>query len=65
MKVEVPVWEKSMLTVEEASAYFGIGQNKIRELTDDEDCKCVLWVGHKRLIKRKAFDEYLEKQYSI
>ena len=27
---EVPIWEKYMLTVEEASKYFGIGEKKIR-----------------------------------
>ena len=26
MKKEVPIWEKSNLTLEEASAYFGIGR---------------------------------------
>lgn len=62
---EVPIWEKSNLTLEEAAAYSGIGINKIREITNDEYCKFVLWVGSKRLIKRKLFDEYIEKAYSI
>ena len=65
MKKEVPVWEKSNLTLQEASAYFGVGINKLRELTDNENCHFVLWVGSKRLIKRKMFDEYLSKMYSI
>lgn len=65
MKQEVPIWEKSNLTLEEAAAYFGIGINKLRELTEDRNCKFVLWVGSKRLIKRRALDEYLEKTYSI
>lgn len=64
-KKEVPIWEKSNLTLEEAAAYSGIGINKIRELTDDEDCEFVLWIGRKRMIKRKKFDEYIEKRYSI
>ena len=29
---EVPIWEKSNLTLEEAAAYYGIGVNKLREL---------------------------------
>ena len=62
---KVPIWQKSNLTVEEAAAYSGIGRNKIRELTDDENCPFVLWVGSKRLIKRIKFDEYIEKAYSI
>lgn len=62
---EVPIWQKSNLTVEEAAAYSGIGMNKLRELTDNETCQFVLWVGTKRLIKRRKLDEYIEKAYSI
>ena len=61
----VPIWEKSNLTLEEAAAYSGIGINKLRELTNDEKCRFVLWVGNKRLITRKLFDEYIERCYSI
>ena len=64
MKV-VPIWEKSNLTLEEAAAYSGIGINKLRSLSDKEDCEFVLWIGTKRLIKRKKLDEYIEKVYSI
>ena len=62
---EVPIWEKSNLTVEEAAAYTGIGINKIREMSSGDNCPFVLWVGNKRLLKRKTFDEYVEKQFSI
>lgn len=62
---EVPIFEKSNLTIEEASAYSGIGRNKLRQLTDDENCPFVLFVGTKRLIKRRKFDEYIERAYSI
>lgn len=62
---EVPIWEKSNLTLEEAAAYSGIGINKLRQITNDERCRFVLWVGTKRLIKRKLLDKYLESAYSI
>ena len=62
---EVPIWEKSNLTLEEAAAYSGIGINKLREITNEERCRFVLWVGTKRLIKRKLLDKYLESAYSI
>lgn len=65
MRYEVPIWEKSNLTLEEAAAYSGIGINKLRELTNDNNCRFVLWCGSKRLIKRKLLDDYLEKTYSI
>lgn len=61
----VPLWQKSNLTLEEAAIYSGIGRNKLRMISDDENCKFVLWVGSKRLIKRKQFDEFIAKQYSI
>ncbi len=61
----VPIWEKSNLTLKEAAAYSGIGVNKLRELSNDERCSFVLWVGGKRLIKRRLLDEFLEKTYSI
>ena len=62
---EVPIWEKSNLTLQEAATYSGIGINKIRELSNYERCPFVLWVGSKRLIKRKQFDRYIDGCYSI
>lgn len=62
---EVPIWEKSNLTLEEAAAYTGIGISKLRQMSDREDCTFVLWVGTKRLIKRKKFDEYIDRAYSV
>ena len=62
---DIPIYEKSNLTLEEAAAYFNIGVNKLRELTDSEKCPFVLWVGNKRLIKRHKFEEHLDKVYSI
>ena len=62
---EIPIWEKSNLTLEEAAAYSGIGINKLRKLSDNEQCQFVLWIGSKRLIKRKKLDEYTEKMYSV
>lgn len=65
MKYEVPIHEKSNLTLEEAAAYFNVGINKLREITEPETCPFVLWVGSKRLIKRRVLEEYLTKAYSI
>ena len=61
----VPIWEKANLTLEEAAAYYGIGSNKLLALTDTDSCPYVLWVGNKRLIKRKSFEKYLERLYSV
>ena len=65
MRCEVPVWEKANITLEEAAAYSNIGINRLRELSDGDQCPFVLFVGNKRLIKRKQFDAYLAEAYSI
>ena len=65
MEDKVPMWEKANLSLEEAAAYFGIGINKLWDMSNDENCPFVLWNGSKRLIKRKALEKYLESSYSI
>ena len=61
----VPIWKKVTLSINEAVAYSGIGINKLRALSDRPDCEFVLWIGRKKLIKRKKFDEFLENNFSI
>ncbi len=63
--IEIPIYQKQNLTIEEAAVYSNIGQGKLREMTDNDNCRFVIWVGKKRLIKRRMFDEYIEKQFSI
>ena len=65
MRREILIWEKSNLTLEEAEAYSGFGINKLRKLTESEQCSFVLWNGTKRLIKRRKLDEYMDRMYSI
>ena len=64
-KPEVPIWQKTMLTLEEAASLTGIGINKLRELSNEETCNFVLWNGSKRLLKRVKLEAYLESSYSI
>lgn len=61
----VPIWEKALLTLEEASAYTGIGINNLRKISEDYDCSFVLWVGKKRMFKRVKLEEFLEKTFSL
>lgn len=61
----IPIWERVTISIEEAAAYSGIGRDKIRALTEEEDCDYVLWVGKRRMIKREKFEEYLNNSYSI
>ena len=62
---DIPLWLKPVLSVTETSIYTGISANKIYEMSESEDCPFVIWIGSRRVIKRKSFEEYLERQYSI
>lgn len=62
---EVPIWEKVTLTIEEAAAYSNIGIHKIRELSNNPRCGFVVFVGKKRLIKRKSFEKYIEENVEL
>ena len=64
-KYQVPLWEKANLSLDEAAAYFGIGRDKIRKITEDPHCEFVLFVGGKRLIKRRLMEQWLEGMHSI
>ncbi|MBR0277398.1 MAG: helix-turn-helix domain-containing protein [Clostridia bacterium] len=60
---DVPIWHKKCLTIEEASKLYNIGTSRLRSMTDEEDCKFVLHVGNKRLIKVQKFDEYINADF--
>ena len=64
-KEAVPIWERVTITLEEASAFSGIGINKLREMSDDPVCEYVIWVGNRRMFKRKKLEEYLLGTYSV
>lgn len=66
MQHEIPIWQKANLTLDEGAAYYNIGINKLRDITDSKECeKYVLFVGNRRLIKRVPFEVYLQKLYSV
>lgn len=62
---DVKISEKILLTIIEANAYSGIGLNKLRDLTNDPRCPFVFYVGKRKMIKRKAFELFLEKEIEI
>ena len=65
VKKQVPIWEKVTLTLEEAAEYSNIGINKIRELSNNPRCNFVIFVGKKRLIKRKEFEKYISENVEL
>ena len=59
---EIPYWEKYMLTLREAAEYFHIGEKKMRQIVDDNlDATFLLESGNRIMIKRKLFEEYLDR----
>ena len=59
---ELPVWEKYLLTVEEAAQYFQIGETKLRRLIEENpDGEFILVNGNRKLIKRRLFEDYLDQ----
>lgn len=64
-KREVPIWERSLLTIYEASDYTGIGINKLRMIASNPNTGLILYIGSKRMLKRKKLDEYLDRAVSI
>ena len=64
-KRNVPIWERSLLTILEASDYTGIGINKLRGIAANSQSNLVIYVGSKKMFKRKKLDEYLDRTASV
>ena len=64
--VTVPPWERYTLSVEEAAAYFRIGENKLRRIiSESENADYILWNGNRPQIKRKKFEHYIDNLTAI
>lgn len=59
--VNVPIWEKYTMTIEEAAQYFRIGENKLRKLAEENlNANWVIMNGNRIQIKRKAFEKVID-----
>lgn len=62
----MPIADKYALTIDEAVAYFNIGQSKLRYILNTyNDSDFILTNGTKYLIKRKKFESWLDKTDAI
>lgn len=58
---QIPIWEKYTLTVEEAAAYFRIGEGKLRRIIEeDPSADYILFNGNRIQIKRKKFEAFID-----
>ena len=62
---EVAIWERALLTVEEAADYTGIGINRLRSISQNQQNGLILFVGSKKMFKRKKLEEYLDRSFSV
>ncbi len=62
---EMSIDRKLNLTIREAAEYSNIGINKINDMLRNPMCDFVLYVGKRKLVKRKEFEEYLSKHTAI
>lgn len=61
-KMTIPYWKKYTLSIEEAAAYFRIGENKLRKIVDeDRTADYLLWNGNRVKIKRVLFEKYIDE----
>ena len=60
-KNTVPIHLKVTLSIKEANQLTGIGINSIEDRLREPNCPFVLFVGAKKMIKRKEFEEYISK----
>lgn len=61
----VPIHLKMNLTSKEAAECSNIGINKIDSMLRTPNCPFVLYVGTKKLVKRKEFEEYISQSLII
>lgn len=65
MEKEIPIHLKVTLTIREAAEYSNIGINKIENMLRAPNCPFVLFVGTKKLVKRKEFEEFISQKQII
>lgn len=59
--MNVPIWEKYTLTIEEASKYFRIGEKKLRKIAEEnQTASWVIMNGNRVQIKRKQFEKIID-----
>lgn len=65
-RFDIPYWEKYTLSIEEAAAYFRIGENKLRNLVEEnKNADYLLWNGNRVQIKRVLFEKNIDELEAI
>ena len=64
-KMTVPINEKLLLTIREAALYSNIDINRIDAMLREEGCPFVLFVGSRKLVKRREFENYISERFVV
>lgn len=63
--MEFPWWRKELLTISEASIYYGIGEKNMRRLVKELDDGLFVRVGAKVLVKKDKFMDYINSSVTV
>ena len=65
-QTDIPIWERYTLTIEEASKYFRIGENKLRRLSEEnKNANWLIMNGNRIQVKRKQFEKIIDTLNAI
>lgn len=64
--LQIPYWERYLLTIREAAEYFHIGEKKLRQIVEENgSADFIIMNGNRAMIKRKAFEQYLDQATAV
>lgn len=64
--LQIPYWERYLLTIREAAEYFHIGEKKLRQIVEENStADFIIMNGNRVMIKRKAFEQYLDQATAV
>ncbi len=65
-QTDIPIWARYTLTIEEASKYFRIGENKLRRLAEEnKNANWLIMNGNRIQVKRKQFEKIIDTLNAI
>lgn len=65
-QTDIPICERYTLTIEEASKYFRIGENKLRRLAEEnKNANWLIMNGNRIQVKRKQFEKIIDTLNAI
>jgi excisionase family DNA binding protein len=60
-----PVEKKVLLTIDEASEYFGISKFALRNATKVEGCPFAFWSGRRLFVKREELEQFIKENKTL